>query len=136
MVAKKGKKVKWGIHINKKKVSIFFWAFFGLWFIGFLLYSNIKIFEKRTDLNKDLKELDATMESLNSEKDSLKYSLGQATSDDYLERVAREDLGMQKSGEQVIVIKKGGNDGGSDSSQGNGILKIISGWIEWIKGRF
>jgi cell division protein FtsB len=135
MLAKKHKKVKWGIHFNKKKASIVFWAIFGLWFIVFLLYSNIKMFQKRMELDKNLETLDSTVESLTGEKDSLNFSLGETDSSEYLERVAREDLGMQKAGEQVVVIKKDSSAENSDSSN-NSVLQIVSGLIDWIKGLF
>jgi len=135
MLAKKHKKVKWGIHINKKKVSIIFWAIFVLWFIIFLLYSNIKMFQKRTELDKNLETLDTTVESLTKEKDSLNFRLGETDSSEYLERVAREDLGMQKPGEQVVVIKKD-SDVQKIGSDNNGVLQIISGLVDWIKGWF
>ncbi len=134
MLAKKQKKVKWGIHINKKKVSIAFWSFFGLWFIVFLLYSNIKMFQKRTELDKNLKTLDSNLESLNKEKDSLNFSLGETNSSEYLERVAREDLGMQKKGEQVVVIKK--DSSVEKNANSNNVLQTISGWVDWVKGLF
>jgi cell division protein FtsB len=135
MLAKKHKKVKWGIHINKKKIAIVFWALFGLWFIVFLFYSNIKMFQKRTELDKNLEVLDSNVESLIKEKDSLNFMLGETSSDAYLEQVAREDLGMQKPGEQVVIIKKD-NDLEKDINSGNGVLKVISGVIDWIKGWF
>jgi len=135
MLAKKHKKVKWGIHINKKKIAIVFWALFGLWFIVFLFYSNIKMFQKRTELDKNLEVLDSNVESLIKEKDSLNFMLGETSSDAYLEQVAREDLGMQKPGEQVVIIKKD-NDLEKDINSGNGVLKVISGVIDWIKSWF
>ena len=135
MLAKKQKKVKWGIHFNKKKASIVFWAIFGLWFIVFLLYSNIKMFQKRTELDKNLETLNASVESLNKEKDSLNFSLGETNSLEYLEKVAREDLGMQKKGEQVIIIKKG-NDTKVSANSNNGVLQIASKLVDWIKGWF
>jgi cell division protein FtsB len=134
MLAKKHKKVKWGIHFNKKKASIVFWTFFGLWFVVFLFYSNIKIFQKRTELDKNLKTLDVTSESLAKEKDSLSFSLGETSSSEYLERVAREDLGMQKAGEQVVVIKK--DSSVEKSAISNNVLQVISGWVDWVKGLF
>ena len=135
MVAKKNKKVKWGIHINKKKVAIVFWAFFGLWFIIFLFYSNIKMFQKRTDLDKNLDDLNVTMNSLSGEKDSLNFQLGETNSAEYLEKVAREDLGMQKPGEQVVVIKKDANNQ-SNEANSNGVLQLFSKLVDWIKGLF
>jgi len=135
MLAKKHKKVKWGINFNKKKASIVFWTIFGLWFIVFLLYSNIKMFQKRMELDKNLETLDSTVESLSEEKDSLNFSLGETDSSEYLERVAREDLGMQKAGEQVVVIKKD-SSAESGNSSNNSVLQIVSGLIDWIKGLF
>jgi len=135
MLAKKHKKVKWGIHINKKKVAIVFWALFGLWFIIFLFYSNIKMFQKRTELDKNLEVLDSNVESLTKERDSLNFRLGETDSEAYLERVAREDLGMQKPGEQVVIIKKDGSIQ-KDNNSSNSVLKVISGVIDWIKGWF
>jgi len=135
MLAKKHKKVKWGIHINKKKIAIVFWAFFGFWFVVFLFYSNIKIFQKRTDLNKNLEVINSNVESLIKEKDSLNFRLGETDSEAYLEKVAREDLGMQKPGEQVVIIKK---DAGleKENNDNNGVLKVISGVVDWIKSWF
>ena len=135
MLAKKHKKVKWGIHINKKKIAIVFWAFFGLWFIVFLFYSNIKMFQKRAELDKNLEILDSNVESLTKEKDSLNFRLGETDSEAYLEKVAREDLGMQKPGEQVVIIKK---DAGleKENNDNNGVLKVISGVVDWIKSWF
>jgi cell division protein FtsB len=135
MLAKKHKKVKWGIHVNKKKVSIVFWTIFALWFIIFLLYSNIKILQKRTELDKNLETLDSNVESLTKERDSLSFSLGETNSSEYLERIAREDLGMQKAGEQVVVIKKD-STGQQSSSNNNQILQIFSKLVDWIKGLF
>lgn len=135
MLAKKHKKVKWGIHFNKKKAAIVFWAIFGIWFIVFLLYSNIKMFQKRTELDKNLETLDASVESLTKEKDALNFSLGETNSPEYLEKVAREDLGMQKAGEQVVIIKKG-IDAQKSGSSDNGVLQIASKLVDWIKGWF
>ena len=133
MVPKKQKKWKWGIKVNKKKLSIFFWAFFCIWFVGILLYSNTKIFQKRMEMEKNLEKLDANVESLTKEKESLRFSLGETYSDEYLEKVAREDLGMQKAGEKVVVIKK--DTSGSDDSGQSG-NNPLSSFIDWVKSIF
>jgi len=127
MLPKKGKKVKWGIHINKKKISIFFWSIFCIWFVSFLIYSNAKIFQKRTELGKELEKLDASVETLSKEKDLLKFRLGETYSQEYLEKVAREDLGMQKPGEKVVVIKKSSSE--AEQGKENNILQNILNWF-------
>lgn len=127
--------MKWGININKKKVSIFFWALFCVWFVSFLLYSNIKIFGKRAELGKELSKIDNMVESLTKEKESLDFSLGETYSEEYIEKVAREDLGMQKPGESVVVIKKEAGAGEKQSGSFN-LLQKLSEWFNSIKERF
>jgi len=48
--------------------------------------------------------------------------------------VAREDLGMQKAGEKVVVIKKGDSTTGNTNNNGN-ILQNIANWFNSIKER-
>jgi cell division protein FtsL len=132
MLTKKRKKVKWGININKKGVSIFFWSLFCVWFVGFLLYSNIKMFQKRIELNKELQKIDNNLESLTKEKDLLKFRVGETSSKEYLEKVAREDLGMQKPGERVVIIKKS-DSVNENTSENGGILQKISNWFNSIR---
>jgi cell division protein FtsL len=132
MLPRKRKKVKGGISINKKTISIFFWSLFCVWFVGFLLYSNVKMFQKRTELNKELQKIDSDVESLTKEKDLLKFRVGETSSKEYLEKVAREDLGMQKPGEKVVIIKKSDlvNEIGKENIS---ILQKISNWFNSIK---
>jgi len=66
-----------------------------------------------------LKKLEATTESLNKEKEKLDFELGNTNSEAYLEKVAREELGLQKPGEQVIVIKKEGEEVKSEEEKSN-----------------
>ncbi|MFA5715060.1 MAG: septum formation initiator family protein [Candidatus Paceibacterota bacterium] len=132
MLPKKRKKVKWGVNINKKGISIFFWSLFCVWFVGFLLYSNVKMFQKRMELNKELQKIDSNVESLTKEKDLLKFRVGETSSKEYLEKVAREDLGMQKPGEKVVVIKKSDSVSENNDNSG-GILQKISNWFNSIK---
>lgn len=105
MLAKKRKKRK--IINNKKKrnfpsLLIIVFAFFAF----YLTYTNIMIFLERARIGSDYKNLDETHKQLEEEKDSLKMQLGETYTDDYLKKVANEELGYYKEGESVIVIKK------------------------------
>jgi cell division protein FtsB len=135
MLSKKGKKVNRGIKINKKKIAFIFWSFICLIFVIYLFYCNVKMFQKRSELSKNLKEIDSNVETLTKEKEILSFRLGETYSDEYLEKVAREDLGMKKVGENVVVIKKD-IDEGNANIQSEGILQTFSFWIDWIKNRF
>ncbi len=104
MLAKRRKKIK--------KKGFNFKKFFGiLVFIClfvFLLYSSINMLIKRMELQKELDALESQQEELLKERESLKFSLGEAYSEAYLEKIAREDLNLKKPGEKVFVIKKEG----------------------------
>ncbi len=115
MLPKKQKKRKSGIEINKKKVIIFLWSAFCVLFVGYLLFCNIRILQTRDNLSKSLQSLNQSIGALTKEKETLSYSLGETYSPEYIEKVAREDLGMQKAGEEVVVIKK--EDGGTSGCE-------------------
>lgn len=102
MIAKKRKKEKSIFQKIVKKTKVFLWIVL----IGFLVYTNVNIFLEIERGGKDLKKLETAAENLSKEKERLDFELGNTNSEAYLERVAREELGLQKPGEQVIVIKK------------------------------
>jgi len=106
MVAKKRRKVKWKINFDKKKVTETFYFLFSALVILFLAFSCFNIYEKKKSSERDLLILNNQMKELEKEKDLLSFTLGETYSDEYLERVAREDLGMQKPGEKIFIIKK------------------------------
>lgn len=106
MVAKKRKKGKWKINFNRKKVTNYFFLSFSIILISFLALSCFNIYQKQRSSEKDMNSLIEEIERLEKERDLLNFTLGETFSDEYLERVAREDLGMQKPGEKIYVIKK------------------------------
>ncbi len=115
MIAKKRKKEKSVFQKIAEKVKVLLWIVL----IGFLVYTNVNIFLEIEKGGKDLKKLEATTESLNKEKEKLDFELGNTNSEAYLEKVAREELGLQKPGEQVIVIKKEGEEVKSEEEKSN-----------------
>lgn len=106
MVAKKRKKGKWKINFNRKKITNYFFLSFSVVLISFLALSCFNIYQKQRSSEKDMNSLIEEIERLEKERDLLNFTLGETFSDEYLERVAREDLGMQKPGEKIYVIKK------------------------------
>jgi len=115
MIAKKRKKEKSIFQKIAEKAKVFLWIVL----IGFLVYTNVNIFLEIERGGKDLKNLEAATESLNKEKEKLDFELGNTNSEAYLERVAREELGLQKPGEQVIVIKKEGEEEKKEEEKSN-----------------
>jgi len=85
--------------------SIFI-AFLFLLIISFLTISNIKINQKRRKLMAQIHSLKDEVQRAEERKEKLKNEISQAKSEENIEKVARDQLGLKKPGEEVLVIKK------------------------------
>ncbi|MDD5696813.1 MAG: septum formation initiator family protein [Candidatus Pacebacteria bacterium] len=127
MIAKKRKKEKSILKDFTRKAKVFL----SVAFVLFLVYTNIKIFVETQKGDKELKRIEAIIETLNKENERLNFELGNTDSQAYLEKVAREELGLQKPGEQVIVIKKEGE--GESAGKEGGRFQFLKDVFNWIK---
>ena len=101
MIAKKtNKKKSWQNLIFSLTI-----AFFVVLVIGFLVFSNFKISQRRAELNSRIESLKAEIKILEEKNQDLKQGINQSGSEEYLEKIARENLGLKKEGEDVVVIK-------------------------------
>lgn len=127
MIAKKRKKEKsaWKDFTGKAKV------FLSIAFVLFLAYTNIRIFVETQKGDKELKKIEAIIEDLNKDNERLNFELGNTDSQAYLEKVAREELGLQKPGEQVIVVKKEGE--GESAVKEDERFQFLKDVFSWIK---
>ena len=96
---------------KKKKLSswknIFFSILFKVLFllvIGFLIVTNLKINQRRAQLTARTASLKEEIEILEQKNQELKENISQAGGEEYLEKVAREQLGLKAPGEEVVVI--------------------------------
>ena len=86
-----------------KFFSILF-VFLFLLIIGFLIFSNINITQKRVGLIKRIEELRKEVRVLETENQRLQDEIIRAGGKDFLEEKAREELGLKKPGEEVVII--------------------------------
>ena len=100
MLAKKTKKEKFNRTII---FSVFLGALIIL-IVGFLLYSNWKINQKRAELKDRIEELAREIQILEEKKIQLEAGIEWSQSEEYLEETAREKLGLKKPGEEVVVV--------------------------------
>lgn len=98
---------------KKKKVyprqNLFFSILLGalaLLVIGFLIVTNWKISQRRTKFTARIDSLKKEIQILEERKRELEEKVSQAGNEEYLEKVAREQLGLKKPGEEVVVVKK------------------------------
>ena len=72
--------------------------------VAYIAYGN-GLFYKVWQEEKTLAELEAQRKQLEAENDSLRQVLKRLESDiDFIEKVAREDLGLVKPGEVIIPL--------------------------------
>lgn len=102
MIAKKFKK-------KKSFQTTLFQILFGLFAIAlaiFLIISNLRINKRRQELISQIEFLEKEIQIFEEKNQQLKAGIAQTESESYLEKEARERLGLKKPGEEVVVIKK------------------------------
>jgi cell division protein FtsB len=72
--------------------------------IVFLIVSNFKINQRRTDLKDQLQVLQEQYQFLLKQKEELESQTSQTSSQDYLEIEARENFNLKKPGEEVVAV--------------------------------
>lgn len=101
--------------------------------IVFLIVSNIKLGQKRAQINLQIAAIQRQMEELRIKNEDLKDTASKVGSPEYLEKIAREQLNLQKENEKVIAfVMPKENEVVQEERKGNW---LINAW-EWIKGRF
>jgi len=75
-----------------------------LFFAGFLIFSNWRIYQRRTDLTSQIQALEKQVQEVEKRNQELKAGISQLSDKGYLEEMAREKLGLKKPGEEVVVV--------------------------------
>ncbi|MDP4007465.1 MAG: hypothetical protein Q8P55_02655 [bacterium] len=104
MVAKVSSFRKTKKHSTAKKV--FGWsvlllvALLGL----FLIFYNIRLYQKRAELQEQALQLQKEIVDLRNQEEQLQYQLEVSGTEEYQERVLREQGLYQKPGEEVVTV--------------------------------
>jgi cell division protein FtsB len=102
MIAKRRKK--------KKSIQGIFFLILVIFFVvsitALLLVSNFKIREKRKELLSQIETVKKEIQNLEKKNQEMKAGISESQTQDYLEKEAREKLGLKKAGEEVVAIKK------------------------------
>ncbi len=122
------------------KSGIFFSVLFGallLIIIGFLVFTNIRINNRRTKLISQIEFLEKEIQVVEGKKQEMEAKISQAGSKEFLEKIARDQLDMKKPGEEVVVAKIEENPptGGSPADKEEKDFWNPQGWWEWIKNK-
>ena len=102
-----------------------------------LVIANIRIYQKREKLISQIEILKNKIQGTKNKNNDLKENILRANDDQYTEKIAREELDLQKPGEKVFSFIKESNHQQEDN-QGN--KNFLQDWIgdiwQWIKNIF
>ncbi|MBU2539913.1 septum formation initiator family protein [Patescibacteria group bacterium] len=106
----------------------------------YLIISNIKINQKRNKLNAQIEAVKAEVEDFESKNESLKEGISHVGEEEYVEKVAREELSLQKEGEKVVgFILPVENKEESEARnywQPKNWWAFLKGAFGWVKNKF
>lgn len=87
-------------------------------FVGYLFFSLGNQFNKLDSMQTSVDSLQSQIEELKTRNTALKQEIKQIKSDSYIEQVAREQLGLVKPGES-LVIQTQPTQGGTGNVEAN-----------------
>lgn len=122
---------------RETRQTIFFSIFFGcliLLVIGFLVISNWKINQKRTELSFQIEALKKEIQILEKKKQELEAGISQTEKEEYLEKEARERLDLKKPGEEVVAVLLPEKNPEEKTAKEKNFWDPRT-WWEWIKSK-
>lgn len=95
---------------------------FGVLVLVGILFALVRIAKKKYEVNQEIAELSAQIARIEEENRQLDKLLAYYNTDYYKEKVAREELALQKEGEEAIAVPenvdKSGNSAVERKEQG------------------
>lgn len=109
---------------------------FSLTVLGYLAFTNLKINQRRAELTARADYLKKEIADLETKKKELTEKIAQGTTLEYMEKVAREQLGYKAPGEEAVVISKENIEPKETTVNQSGNIINIGGWWDWLKSKF
>ncbi|HEY4509607.1 MAG TPA: septum formation initiator family protein [Candidatus Paceibacterota bacterium] len=72
--------------------------------VGLFIFQNVKMNSKRSDLEKRAQELQAQVQELSLQREALQANAEKTQTQEYQEKVLREQGLYKKEGEQVVTV--------------------------------
>lgn len=95
-----------------------------------LSFANIGNYRKRNKLISQIKTMEEKISGIKAENDRTEQNIQKVNDDSYVEKVAREELDLQKPGEKVYSFIRT-----TEREEQNSVKENISqGWLGWIGG--
>ncbi|MDO8486603.1 MAG: septum formation initiator family protein [Candidatus Staskawiczbacteria bacterium] len=110
--------------------------------IVFLIFADVRVYKEKGKLNSQVNNLKEKIQAIQQKNDELKKGINNADDQSYIEKIAREELDLQKSEEKVISFIMPEKTVSKEINDNNNFLNIKTwtGWLsngwQWIKNKF
>lgn len=113
---------------QKKNLSRDFLLVFGgvliLGMVVTMIVANVKTYQKRKQLFVQVETLKAKIEDLKTQNSNFKENIAKSNDQEYNEKIAREELDLQKEGEHVVSFIISQGESQKDNSSLKNFLQI------------
>jgi len=136
MVANFNKKQK--EEVSAKNVAFQMAGVLFLIIIVVLIFSDIKMYQKKRELVLQINNYKKQIEDIKKSSQTIRANIENQNNTDYIEKIAYEQLGEQKPGEQeVIFVAPQNKDLASKKPIGfwNNFTNWFAGFFSWIKSK-
>jgi len=116
----------------KQKLSSGFLVVILALLLVYLGYQLFEVYQKNKQINEEMNVLEKTIVELEGKILDLNSTIEYLESDFFVEKEGRTKLGLQKEGEQVVIITKEEDPLASDSAEGRkeGLVEQKN-WLNW-----
>ena len=118
-----------------KRFLIYAGAIFILFILAVLIIGNIRIYQKRQEFLVQVASLENQIKDMENRNNNLKQGISKTNDGQYIEKIAREELDLQKPGETAVsfVVPE------DESQDANVRPNSVGGWFKniwnWITGK-
>lgn len=104
---------------------------------AFLIFKNVEISKQKNKLGLQVSNLQKDIESLEKRGGILEQGISQVGNDEYVEKIAREELGLKKQDENVVgfILPQDQQNPGQNGQVKNSLWDFNKIW-QWIKSKF
>ena len=110
--------------------------------ISWMVIKDLGVYQKKDKLDSEVADLKAQIQQVQKSNEELRKGISESASQDYLEKVAREQLDLQKSGEKVVSFVVSQTKSPEENTKSKNIwsAEFWLGWMSgawgWIKSKF
>ena len=101
-----------------------------------LIFSDIKMYQRKKELVAEINSYEKQIAQIKSDSNNLKNDIANQNNSDYIEKIAYEQLGEQKPGEQEVIFVAAPKKPNTNSQQNNSWQDWFLGALNWIKSKF